>query len=77
MKKSIHSDKYNEFLSLLIKARKDSKITQQALVDKLEKPQSFISKYEKGERRLDVVEFIKIAEAIGTKASNIIKKLEK
>jgi len=76
MKKSIHSDKYNEFLSLLIIARKESNITQQALADKLNKPQSFVSKYEKGERRLDVIELISIANAIGTKASNIVKKLE-
>jgi hypothetical protein len=44
---------------------KAERMRQQALAKKLGKPQSFIAKYEGGERRLDVIEFIAIAEALG------------
>ncbi len=42
-----------------------SGVRQQALAKKLGRPQSFIAKYEGGERRIDVVEFIAIARALG------------
>ena len=38
---------------------------QQALAKKLGKPQSFVANYEGGERRIDVIEFIVIIEALG------------
>ena len=44
---------------------KNAKIRQQALAGKLGKPQSFIAKYEGGERRIDLVEFIEIVRALG------------
>ena len=44
-------------------------MTQQQLADRLGKPQSFISKYEGGERRIDVIEFIAIPEALQMDAS--------
>jgi len=49
---------------MLIKARKDACITQSDLAKTLDKPQSYISKYERGERRLDIVEFLHIARAL-------------
>ena len=72
MKKTIHSDQSKKLLELLIKARKDAELTQQELADKLQKPQSFVAKYEGGERRLDVVEFQEICNAIGVDASKLI-----
>ena len=74
--KSVFTQKYERLLAHLIAARKASGLTQQDLADKLHKPQSFVSKYERGERRLYVVEFMQIAEAIGIMASNIISGLE-
>ena len=44
---------------------KGAGITQQELAKRLKKPQSFVSKYENGERRLDVVEFLEVATALG------------
>jgi transcriptional regulator with XRE-family HTH domain len=49
----------------LVGARKAAGLTQQALARLLKKPQSFVAKYEGGERRLDVVEFVAIARALG------------
>ena len=61
---SFHSGKYVCFRNLLIKARKDSGLTQVELARHLSLPQSFVSKYERGERRLDFTEFIEISEIL-------------
>ena len=53
-------------LELLVQTRKDAGLTQQDLAGRLDRPQSFVSKIELGERRLDVVEFIELCRAIGT-----------
>ena len=53
MPKSIHTDKYTKFCEILIKYRNERGLTQIQLAEKLGKPQSFVSKYEIGERRLD------------------------
>lgn len=50
---------------LLIEARKAAELTQAEVSKRLRRPQSFVSKYERGERRLDVVEFAQVARAIG------------
>lgn len=75
MPKSIYKKSYNQLKELLIGARKASGLTQTALADKLSKPQSFVSKYESGERRIDVIEFIEIAEALGIDPVAIIKRI--
>jgi transcriptional regulator with XRE-family HTH domain len=63
--KSVHSSDQAAFCALMVRARKAAGLTQHALARRLNKPQSFVAKYEGGERRLDVVEFIVIARAIG------------
>jgi transcriptional regulator with XRE-family HTH domain len=50
---------------MLVAARKESGLTQVQLAERLSRPQSFVSKVERGERRLDVVEFFEVAQAIG------------
>lgn len=75
--KSIHSEEYENFVDCLIAARKSADLTQQALAKKLKKPQSFVSKYERRERRLDVIELLKIAEAIGEDPSRLLKGIKK
>jgi transcriptional regulator with XRE-family HTH domain len=63
--KSVHSSDQVAFCELMIGARKAAGLTQHALARRLKKPQSFVAKYEGGERRLDVVEFVMIARALG------------
>lgn len=75
MKKTIYSDKSKELQGLLIKARNDAGLTQQQLAKKLGKHQSFVAKYEGGERRLDMVEFMEICKVIGVDATKLMKKL--
>lgn len=53
----------------------DARLTQQDLAAKLGKPQSFVAKYEKGKRRIEIVEFIKICDVLGLKASREIKRV--
>lgn len=59
----------------MIKARKKAGLTKQELADRLRRPQSFVAKYEGGERRVDVVEFITIARALNEDPIRLMKKL--
>jgi len=63
--KTIYSQSYRALLDRIAKARKDACITQAELAEKLGRPQSFVSKIENGERRIDVIEFLQVAEHIG------------
>jgi len=65
MPSSLHSHHYQIFRSLLVAAREKSGLTQVQIAEQLDKPQSFISKYERGERRLDFTEFIELADVLG------------
>jgi transcriptional regulator with XRE-family HTH domain len=60
MTSSVFSDAYQKFREILVEARKSRGYTQVELAKLLEKPQSFVSKYESGERRIDIVEFVAI-----------------
>ncbi|MBF0548247.1 MAG: helix-turn-helix transcriptional regulator [Candidatus Riflebacteria bacterium] len=76
-KKSIFTKKHNLFRELIIAARKNASISQVDLAKKLKRPQSFVSKYERGERRLDIIEFLEVVKAIGINPLKIIKELER
>lgn len=69
---SLHSIKYEVFRNLLTEARKGNGLTQVELAKRLGLPQSFVSKYETGERRLDVTEFIEISKVIGINPIKIL-----
>jgi transcriptional regulator with XRE-family HTH domain len=72
---SVHSSDQAAFCKLMIGARKAAELTQHALAVRLKKPQSFVAKYEGGERRIDVVEFIAIARALGADPLKLIATL--
>ncbi|WP_213736237.1 helix-turn-helix transcriptional regulator [Bradyrhizobium sp. dw_411] len=65
MQKSLKSPEYERLIALLVALRKKAEIRQQVLAKKLGKPQSFVAKYEGGERRIDMIEFIAIVRAVG------------
>jgi transcriptional regulator with XRE-family HTH domain len=75
--KSVHSAGQTAFCELMVKARKSAGLSQQELARRLHKPQSFVAKYEGGERRVDVVEFVTICKAIGTDPAKLFKALLK
>jgi transcriptional regulator with XRE-family HTH domain len=64
MQKSLRSEDHKRLIKLLVAARHKAGLRQHALAHRLKRPQSFIAKYEGGERRIDVVEFIAIADAL-------------
>ncbi|MBK1785986.1 helix-turn-helix domain-containing protein [Prauserella cavernicola] len=64
MEKSIYSAEYQRLCQLLRDARHDAGLTQVQVASRLGVPQSFVSKYESGERRLDVVELRHVLEAL-------------
>lgn len=65
MQKTIHSDEHVAMCELLVAKREQHKLTQAALAARLGTQQSFVSKVERGERLLDVIEFARYAMALG------------
>lgn len=73
MPSSIFTQRHQEFIAFIASARKEAGITQVELADRLGKPQSFVSKVERGERRLDVVEFCQVAEALDLDPAKLLQ----
>ncbi|WP_035799584.1 helix-turn-helix domain-containing protein [Crocosphaera chwakensis] len=67
--------KSKQLRSLLINARQSANLTQTELSKRLNKPQSYVSKYERGERRLDVIEFLEVCNALNIDPVILLKKL--
>ena len=65
MQRPLHTQQYAAFLAGLRAAREAAAVTQVELADRLGVEQSFISKAERGARRLDVVELIEWVSALG------------
>jgi transcriptional regulator with XRE-family HTH domain len=74
MEKSLKSVEYQRLIELLVATRHKAGIRQQALAKKLGKPQSFVAKFEGGERRLDVIEFMTIARALGADPVRLFRR---
>lgn len=70
---AIQSREYEWFLGRLRKARMESNLMQTDVAKKLGKPQSYISKVESGERRIDVMELKKIADIYKKKIDFFLK----
>jgi transcriptional regulator with XRE-family HTH domain len=81
MPKSAFSDEYGMMLRILIEARKKHGVTQNELAERLGRPQPWVSKVEHGVRRIDVIEFYAITNAIGVDPGelfgNLVRKLPK
>lgn len=76
MEKSIYSAEYRQLCLTLRSLRVEAGLTQVAVAAILGVPQSFVSKYESGERRLDVIELKHVACALGTTATQILVGLK-
>lgn len=63
------SRRYREFLARLRQAREEAGLTQQQAAAKLKRPQSFVSRCETGERRVDVLEFEEFVRLYGKGAT--------
>lgn len=75
MSKSVFSEPYGVLLQALVEGRRAAGLRQIDLADLLGKPQSFVSKYETGERRLDVVELLVVSRSIGLDPHVLIDRI--
>lgn len=76
VKKALYERSYAAFTELLKEERRKAGLTQAMLAKKLRRPQSYVSKYERGDRRLDVIEFLEIARAVKFDPNELLKKLD-
>ncbi len=76
MKKKNKNVQREKFQELLKRIRQDKGIRQIELAEKLGVPQSFISKYESGDRQLDILELRQVCQAIGIPLQEFIRELE-
>jgi transcriptional regulator with XRE-family HTH domain len=60
----LHTKQYSDLIKWLVESRKAHGLKQTDVAERLKKPQSFVSKYENCERRLDILEFIEVVKAI-------------
>jgi transcriptional regulator with XRE-family HTH domain len=75
LRKTLFSPPYDRFLELLRAARKDAGLTQAEAAKLLGKPQSFITKCERGERRVDVVELVAFCRIYQVRVAEFIHKM--
>lgn len=76
MEKSIYTMNYDLFRCLLRTVREEQKLTQTEVAIRLEETQTFVSKVERGERRLDVIELQAWCAALGVTLEEFIRRLE-
>ncbi len=70
--KGFQDARYRDLIGTLVSARKRQGMSQEALAERLGRHQQFVSRYEIGERRLDVVEFADVAKALGEDVATLL-----
>lgn len=65
MTRDLTSARYRRLRELLIAERKNAKITQSELAKRVDRTQSFVADFERSERRLDIIDYLSLADAIG------------
>ncbi|MEX3960310.1 Xre family transcriptional regulator [Trinickia symbiotica] len=71
----IHDRRYRQLAALLMETRKQRGLLQQDLAERLGRPQSFVSKYESGARRIDVIELLDILRALEADPHEFIDRI--
>ena len=75
MTKSIHTERHKRFRTSLKARRKAAGFTQTVVAKRLGKPPSYVAKYEGGDRRLDVLEYLDVAAAIEFDPATFLRSL--
>jgi transcriptional regulator with XRE-family HTH domain len=75
LSKTIHTERHRKLRELLVARRKAAGLTQTVVAERLGKPPSYVAKYEGGDRRLDVLEFLDVAAAIGFEPCALMRSL--
>ncbi len=76
MQKSIYTARHRHFLELLRSVRKEAGLTQQELAVRMNTLQSRITDYERGVRRLDLMELRQVCEAVGVPLLEFVRRFE-
>jgi transcriptional regulator with XRE-family HTH domain len=76
MAKSIYTPEHRKLQRLLRQTRLAAGLRQEDLAEHLGRPQSFVSKYERGDRRLDLVELRQICQAVGVPLADFARRFE-
>lgn len=77
MEKTIYTTEYAQLLELLREIREKANVTQTGLAERLGRSQSFVTKYERGDRRLDAIQLRTICLALGTDLISFVAELER
>lgn len=77
MEKSLYSRRLEDLSRLLRETREAAGLRQADVAEKLRKPQPFVSRYEAGQRRLDLVELEEVCRVLGVRLSDFVRKFEK
>ena len=67
---------YERFCRLLVKFRKKAGVSQEVVAEKMKRRQAYVSKCERGMRRMNVIEFIEMAQAVGYNPCTFIKEFK-
>jgi transcriptional regulator with XRE-family HTH domain len=74
---TIHTARHAAAVQRLIELRKRARLTQVDLAKRLRKSQRWVSHLERGQRRIDIIEWLDLSEAIGFKADRVLRELER
>ncbi|MFG1283891.1 helix-turn-helix domain-containing protein [Xanthobacter autotrophicus] len=75
MPRDLRQPRYARLRQLVTQARKAAGLSQAAVAEKLGRPQSYIADIERNERRIDVIEFLALAEAIGFDPLGVLEEV--
>jgi len=73
----VQQTEYAEVGAALADAREQAGLTQQQVAKRLRKPQSFVSNYERGQRRIDVLELLRVVDALGADPIGLFREILK
>jgi transcriptional regulator with XRE-family HTH domain len=76
VRKSLYTREQQRLVALLRTCREEAGLTQSVLARQLRRHQSFVSKYESGQRRLDLIELTEICRVLGVELIDFVKRFE-
>jgi transcriptional regulator with XRE-family HTH domain len=76
-KKYLRTRRHRALIEVMVEARQAAGLSQRALAAKLGLPDDYVWKFEAGERRLQTLEFVEWAHALGLKATELMERLER
>ncbi|MGH6682254.1 MAG: helix-turn-helix domain-containing protein [Bradyrhizobium sp.] len=75
LSKQLRTARHRRVMAVLVEVRTKARVTQRELAQRLSRAHSFVSRIEKGDRRLDVPEMIQWCEALGADPVDVMKRI--